>query len=275
MAVSGSRPRGPESERRDLRQSSGRVLVCSPARSATYTGEHIQHSGVFDNLTYLWQPDMSTSIQTIGHRMRELGYHATYQGKWHLSANLDQTKVAIDAPMAQYREIIGTYGFDDFFGGVGDLIDSGLGGYTYDGLTADRVTSGCVRDGGGASREGPAVVHGGQFRQPALRHVRQSGLAGSGRAGKEPCDPDLSSRPEDNLYQAQWDDLPLPASRSQPLDAPGRPKAHKIYQSIQDMMVGQWPNEDRRWGCTLQLLLQLHPRLRPAGHARAESARRQ
>jgi len=41
--------------------------------------------------------------------------------------------------------------------------------------------------------------------------------------------------------------VPLPASRSQPLDAPGRPKAHAIYQSIQDMMVGQWPDEDRRW----------------------------
>jgi arylsulfatase A-like enzyme len=53
--------------------------------------------------------------------------------------------------------------------------------------------------------------------------------------------------PEDKLYQTRWNDLPLPANRSQPLDAPGRPKAHAIYQSIQDMMVGQWSDEDRRW----------------------------
>jgi hypothetical protein len=117
--------------------------VCSPARSVIYTGEHIQHSGVFDNLNYLWQPDMSTSVRTIGDRMQELGYHAAYQGKWHLSYNLDKTKTAIDAPTADYRKIIESYGFADFYG-VGDLIDSGLGGYTFDGMTANTVPPGCA-----------------------------------------------------------------------------------------------------------------------------------
>jgi arylsulfatase A-like enzyme len=219
--------------------------VCSPARSVIYTGEHIQHSGVFDNLNYLWQPDMATSIKTIGHRMRELGYHATYQGKWHLSANLDQTKVAIDAPMAQYREIIGTYGFDDFFG-VGDLIDSGLGGYTYDGLTADRVVSWLRRDGEALRAKGQPWFMAVNFVNPHDVMYVNSDLPGQVVQGKNPAIP-IFPTPEDNLYQARWDKLPLPVSRSQPLDAPGRPKAHGIYQSIQDMMVGQWPDEDRRW----------------------------
>jgi choline-sulfatase len=64
--------------------------------------------------------------------------------------------------------------------------------------------------------------------------------------GKDPAIA-IFPTPEDQLYQTRWDDLPLPANRSQPLDAAGRPKAHSIYQSIQDMMVGQWPDEDRRW----------------------------
>lgn len=77
--------------------------VCSSARSVIYTGQHIQHTGVFDNLNSLWQPDMSTRLRTIGDRLTELGYHAAYQGKWHLSANLDQVEKEIDAPIKEYR----------------------------------------------------------------------------------------------------------------------------------------------------------------------------
>ena len=219
--------------------------VCSPARSVIYTGEHIQHSGVFDNLNYLWQPDMSTSIKTIGHRMHDLGYHAAYQGKWHLSANLDQTKIAIDAPMAEYRKIIESYGFDDFFG-VGDLIDSGLGGYTFDGFTADRVTAWMRREGEALRAKGQPWFLAVNFVNPHDVMYINSDLPDHVVQGKDPAIP-IFPTPEDSLYQARWDDLPLPASRSQPLNTPGRPKAHAIYQSIQDMMVGQWPDEDRRW----------------------------
>jgi hypothetical protein len=113
--------------------------VCSPARSTIYTGEHIQFTAIFDNANSLWQADMSTEIKTIGHRMAELGYHAAYQGKWHLSVNLDQVHDAIDAPFADYRRILESYGFEDFFG-VGDINDTTLGGYNYDDTTTAFVT---------------------------------------------------------------------------------------------------------------------------------------
>src|SRR5215469_9668190 len=60
--------------------------VCSSARSVVYTSQHIQHTGVFDNMELPWQGDMSTTVVTIGHRLGQLGYHAAYQGKWHLRA---------------------------------------------------------------------------------------------------------------------------------------------------------------------------------------------
>ncbi|GAB0120140.1 sulfatase-like hydrolase/transferase [Acidisoma sp. 7E03] len=219
--------------------------VCSPARSVIYTGQHIQHSGVFDNLNYLWQPDMSTSIKTIGHRMQDLGYHAAYQGKWHLSANLDQTKIAVDAPMADYREIIQSYGFDDFFG-VGDLIDSGLGGYSFDGFTADRTVSWMRREGQELQAKGQPWFLAVNFVNPHDVMYINSDLPGHVVQGKDPAIA-IFSTPTDDLYQTRWNDLPLPVNRSQPLNAPGRPKAHAIYQEIQDMMVGAWPDEDRRW----------------------------
>ena len=109
---------------------------------------------------------MSTKVKTIGHRIAELGYYASYQGKWHLSANLDVVAHAIDAPFPKYREIIQSYGFDDFFG-VGDISDGGLGGYTYDDATTAAVASWLRTKG--RSRSGPraALVSGGQFRQSA------------------------------------------------------------------------------------------------------------
>ena len=52
--------------------------------------------------------------------------------------------------------------------------------------------------------------------------------------------------PHNETYLAEWD-VPLPATRSQALDAPGRPRAHYEYQATQDILLGQWPDEDRRW----------------------------
>ena len=74
----------------------------------------------------------------------------------------------------------------------------------------------------------------------------------------------IARAPDDDLYRATWDSVPLPGSRHQPFDAPGRPIAHLYYQQSIDLLVGAWPDEDRRWRDAAQLLLQRHPRLRPA-----------
>ena len=79
--------------------------VCSSARSVIYTGQHIQHTGVFDNMEAPWQRDMSTNVVTIGHRLQQLGYHAAYQGKWHLSGNVDAAKKPVDTSLLKNREI--------------------------------------------------------------------------------------------------------------------------------------------------------------------------
>lgn len=218
--------------------------VCSPARSVIYTGQHIQHSGVFDNLNYLWQPDLSTEIATIGHRMSALGYYAAYEGKWHMSANLDQTKVALDAPLADYNKIIASYGFDDFFG-VGDLIDGPLGGYTYDYMTSSAVSAWLRTTGQKLKEQGKPWYLAVNFVNPHdVMYVNSDKPGENVQTGHSAIS--IEPVPEDELYGASWD-APLPATRSQKLDAPGRPAAQRIYQEIQDMLVGPWPDEDRRW----------------------------
>jgi arylsulfatase A-like enzyme len=218
--------------------------VCSPARSVIYTGRHIQGSGVFDNLNYLWQPDLSTEIATIGHRMSALGYYAAYEGKWHMSANLDQTRNPLDAPLADYQKIIASYGFDDFFG-VGDLIDGALGGYTYDYMTSSSVSAWLRTKGQALKEQGKPWYLAVNFVNPHdVMYINSDKPGENVQTGHSAIT--IEPRPEDELYGAAWD-VPLPATRSQPLDAPGRPPAHRIYQEVQDMLVGPWPDEDRRW----------------------------
>lgn len=240
--------------------------VCSPARSTIYSGRHIQHTGIFDNAGSLWQADMSTQVKTIGHRLAELGYHAAYQGKWHLSNNLDQVKEAIDAPFADYRKIIKSYGFDDFFG-VGDINDTTLGGYNYDDTTTAFVTRWLRTKGEELRAAGKPWCLAVNFVNPHDVMYVDSDLPGETVQGKTHSMP-IARPPADEIYQATWDEVPLPSSRGQSFNAPGRPRGQKIYQEVQDVLVGAWPDEDRRWALA-QLLLQMHPRLRPAGRPRA------
>jgi len=219
--------------------------VCSPARSTVYTGLHIPHTSVFDNANALWQRDMSTDVKTIGHRMAELGYHAAYQGKWHLSVNLDQVSHAIDAPFPAYRKIIESYGFDDFFG-VGDINDTTLGGYNYDDTTTAFVTRWLRTKAQDLSREGKPWYLAVNFVNPHDVMYINSDLPGQTIQGKTTAMP-IARPPGNDLYQAAWDQVPLPNTRTQAWNAPGRPKAHHIYQEVMDVLVGQWPNEDRRW----------------------------
>ena len=219
--------------------------VCSPARSTISTGQHIQHTGIFDNANSLWQADMSTQVKTIGHRLAELGYHAAYQGKWHLSNNLDQVKEAIDAPFADYRKIIKSYGFDDFFG-VGDINDTTLGGYNYDDTTTAFVTRWLRTKGEELRTAGKPWYLAVNFVNPHDVMYVDSDLPDETVQGKTHSMP-IARPPADEIYQATWDEVPLPSSRGQSFNAPGRPRGQKIYQEVQDVLVGAWPDEDRRW----------------------------
>jgi len=55
--------------------------VCTPSRSVLYTGQHIQHTRMFDNTNFPWTESMSTEIPTLGDMMRDAGYYTAYKGK--------------------------------------------------------------------------------------------------------------------------------------------------------------------------------------------------
>lgn len=222
----------------------GASQVCSSARSVIYTGQHIQHTGVFDNMEAPWQRDMSVEMVTIGHRLQQLGYHAAYQGKWHLSGTLDTARKPVDAPLLQYRDAIEKYGFADFLG-LGDLIDGPIGGYRYDSFATNSAVTwlkSTARELKAKSQPWFMAVN---LVNPHDVMYVNSDAPGETVQGKYAAYP-IDRPPRNDIYLAEWD-VPLPATRIQPLDAPGRPRAHYEYQATQDILLGQWPNEDSRW----------------------------
>ncbi|MFL9998081.1 sulfatase-like hydrolase/transferase [Paraburkholderia sediminicola] len=215
------------------------ACVCSPSRSTIYTGQHMQHTGVFDNAGLPWQPDMSTSIRTVGHMMKDAGYQAVYVGKWHLSATMHESNTPYDAPVARYNQTMRQYGFDDYFG-VGDLVGSAHGGYNFDGVTTQAAISWLReqrRDIAGAKPWFMAV----NLVNPHDAMWLDTDPAGrSHGSGLIPTRPAPATR----AYDARWDKVALPASRRQPLDAVDRPKAHAMYSAAHEALIGKIDFDD-------------------------------
>jgi len=221
------------------------AVQCSSARSVIYTGEHIQHSGIFDNLNFLWQPDLSSKVKTIGHRLNELGYYPAYQGKWHLSYTMDAAKHAYNAPLDNYRKIMEGYGFHDFLG-FGDICDKEWGGYTFDKANVASAVAWLRNQGQTLKEKKQPWYLAVNIVNPHDVAYYNSDLPTENQQQNSAAIP-VPRAPTDDLYKATWDSYPLPESRKQALDAPGRPSAHKIYQEAWNAVCGNWPNEDRRW----------------------------
>lgn len=217
--------------------------VCTPSRSVLYTGQHIQHTRMFDNTNFPWIQSLSTDIRTVGDMLREAGYYTAYKGKWHLTKEFE-TVNKLGSPTKIFTEEMEAYGFSDYVG-VGDIIAHTQGGYLHDGITTAMACS-WLRGKGRelASSQKPWFLavnlvnpHDVMFYDTDAPGTPVQSARGLTHVARDPDDP---------LYARQWP-FELPASHSQPLDAPGRPAAHLDFLRSHDALVGHIPNEPERW----------------------------
>ena len=217
--------------------------VCTPSRSVIYTGQHMQHTRMFDNTNFPWIASMSTEIPTLGDMLRDAGYYTAYKGKWHLTKEFE-TVNKLGSPTKIFTQEMEAYGFADYYG-VGDIIAHDRGGYLHDGIIAAMGVSWLRGKGRELAKEGkpwflavnlvnPHDVMFYDTDAPGTKVQAQRGLA------------HVARDPDDPLYAKQWN-FNLPASHSQPLDASGRPPAHRDFLLSHDAMVGAIPNEEARW----------------------------
>ncbi len=217
--------------------------VCTPSRSVVYTGRHIQQTRMFDNTNFPWIGSLAPDVPTVGHLLREAGYYTAYKGKWHLTKEFE-TVNTLGTPTKIFTKEMEGYGFSDYVG-IGDIIAHVQGGWLHDGVISAMATS-WLRGRGRelAAQQKPWFLavnlvnpHDVMFYDTDAPGTPVKPVQGLTTLARDPVDP---------LYARQWD-FELPRSHGQPLDAPGRPAAHREFLRSHDALVGEIPDEAARW----------------------------
>jgi len=217
--------------------------VCTSSRSVLYTGQHIQHTRMFDNTNFPWIDSMSTEIPTLGDMLRAAGYYSAYKGKWHLTKDFE-TVNKLGTPTKIFTQEMEDYGFSDYFG-VGDIIAHHQGGYLHDGVIAAMATSWLRGKGRELAAEGKPWFLAVNLVNPHDVMFYDTDAPGTSHQGPRALT-HVVREPNDPLYAKQWR-FKLPANHAQPLDAPGRPPAHRDFLRSHDALVGEIPSEEARW----------------------------
>jgi arylsulfatase len=218
--------------------------VCTSSRSVIYTGQHIQQTKMFDNTNFPWIQSMSTDMPTIGDMLREAGYYTAYKGKWHLTKEFEEVNT-LGSPTKIFTAEMEEYGFSDYLG-IGDIIAHGEGGYRHDGIIAAMSGSWLRGKGRELAAKGKPWFLAVNLVNPHDVMFYDTDAPGAPLRPPPGLSP-LNRDPVDPIYAAQWK-FDLPGTHRQPLDQPGRPKAHADYLRSHDAMIAPVaPNEDDRW----------------------------
>jgi arylsulfatase len=218
--------------------------VCTSSRSVIYTGQHIQHTKMFDNTNFPWITSMSTDIKTLGHLMREAGYYTAYKGKWHLTREFE-TDNTLAAPTKMFTKEMEAYGFADYLG-IGDIIAHTQGGYLHDGMIAAAAASWLRGKAVELAKEDKPWFLAVNLVNPHDVMFYDTDEPGQPMQSKSALSHLAGDPPHEN-YAKQWE-FELPVSFAQGVDAPGRPAAHTDHTLGNDAMTGPIPVADTwRW----------------------------
>jgi arylsulfatase len=215
------------------------ATMCTSSRSVMVTGLTTVDNRMFENCDMRYVGSLSPKIPTIGHMLRKLGYYTAYKGKWHLNRDFDNNENRL---LTKEME---AYGFADYYG-PGDIIGHTLGGYHFDHLVAGSAITWMRRHGRPLQDElKPWALFVSLVNPHDIMYFNTDApgqnVQNTGFLMKE-----AARAPDHPMYKATWDE-PLPKSWKEPLDAPGRPKAHGEFLKMWDHVLGHIPPEAERW----------------------------
>jgi arylsulfatase A-like enzyme len=215
------------------------AIMCTPSRAVLTTGLQTADNGMFDNMDVAWINSLSPRL-SVGHMLRKAGYYAAYKGKFHLNKEFDTHE-----PDKLFTKEMEAYGFSDF-ASPGDLIAHTLGGYEFDHLIASSAVTWLRRVGRPLSNEGrPWSLFVSLVNPHDIMYFNTDApgqkVQDSGKLLKR-----AAAAPDHELYKATWDQPVAPTLR-EPMDAPGRPRAHGEFLKVWDYVLGHIPLEEERW----------------------------
>lgn len=216
------------------------AVMCTSSRSVLLTGLQTANNGMFENTDMPYVKNLSTSIPTIGHMLRQAGYYTAYKGKWHLSRKFD-----VEGNEQLLTKEMEKYGFADF-NSPGDIVAHTLGGFEFDHLIAGSAMTWLRRHGRRLADEGKPWCLFVSLVNPHDIMYFNTDAPGQKVQDTGYLLKHAAPAPDHELYKATWD-MPVPANLTQPFDAPGRPKAHGEFDKMWGVVLGQVPLEQERW----------------------------
>ena len=218
--------------------------VCTSSRSVIYTGQHIQHTKLYDNMDVPWMANLSKDMPTIGDMMQKAGYYPAYKGKWHLSKELGTHDEAA-IPQVELTKVIEGYGFHDYIG-IGDVIGMTQGGYINDEMIAAQAKRWLRLKAAPLQAKKEPWFLAVNFVNPHDVMFYNTDTSKEHVQDRPSPLMDIEREPASSLYARQWK-FTLPQSRNESFEKKGRPQAHSEYQKARGALVGNFPNEDERW----------------------------
>lgn len=213
---------------------------CSPSRSVMFTGQHTQKTGVIANLGLPPFNELASSVPTLGHMLREQGYHTAYKGKWHLS-HIAQASDLTYGQVETTTDALLPYGFADF-NLNGDPHGSHLSGFIFDKVTASD-TVGWLHDHRDDQQPWFLAVN---FVNPHDIMFYSSGPEQKSSRLRENYLGPISAGPKTGVYAKQWD-VPLPKSFYAD-DLSTKPWAHRTDVEICNQVYGHIaPDDEQAW----------------------------
>ena len=206
------------------------TTVCTPSRSVMYTGRHTPHTRMFDNTNFAWIDDMKAdpkTLPTIGHMLRDLGYHTVYKGKWHLS----------EFPAKGTREAMEPYGFSEYQD-WGDVQGGPMDGALKDPKIADEAVDWLAKRAPEVAAAKPWFMTV-NFVNP--HDVMYFDTDAEEMVQVKAMFP-IFDAPDTPLYHQKWQTT-LPASFFDDLE--GQPSAVRNYKRLCDMYYGRIPMDRR------------------------------
>jgi len=209
------------------------AAMCTPSRGVMFSGQPPQINGVYDQMELGYVPSLSTEKPSIGTVFRKLGYETAYFGKFELRKD-----IITPEPDINYTEALREYGFETF-APDGDKVGGPDQAYDTDTYTGGAAIRWLRTNARALNAEGkpwllvvsfvsPHDIMYADANQPGKpEQVSQVGMK-------------LTPPPDNTHFARKWKFPPSP-SHFQPMDAPGRPRAHLSYMIGWSAFLGEIP----------------------------------
>ena len=206
------------------------AAVCTPSRGVLYSGLAPQVTGIQEEMMFGWTPSLPTDNFSIGTAMKQLGYSTAYFGKFELDSS-----IVFPEQEVNYTDKLQRYGFD-VWQPYGEVTGEMNQGYEMDGVIGAEGIS-WLRTNADSQKPWFLTL---SFINP--HDIFFADVNSPGEDVQKGLPKITVPIPADAQTSKDWN-FSLWSTLDEPLQAPGRPKAHwEFYKGTIDI-VGEIPIE--------------------------------